>query len=374
MLEKGKISPRQAGELLFMTILAAVILFVRSFMAEKAGHDAWLAALAGSFYGLLPLALAVWLARRHPGLTIFQYSETILGRLFGKLAGLAYVWFFLHWGAVMIRKYGEYLSAAFMPATPLSVFNFSLVLLAAWAVVAGLEAIARMNEFVTFLVATSLLGILALSVPKWELAFLQPVLAEGFGPVLQAALIPASRQGEVITLAVLLPYLTRPHRAFASGAAAVLASGAIFTFSIVGVLAVFGPDLTATLRFTLHYYVHTINIADFLTRFEAVVMAIWVAGVFIKTTVMYYCAALGLGQVLGLAGYRPVVLPLGVIMATLSVTLFANVAELAAFLSNVWPVYSITIFTLGLPLLLLAGSYLRGRTENNKPPEKNKRM
>jgi spore germination protein KB len=370
MLEKGKISPRQAGELLFMTIFATVILFVPSIMAEKAKHDAWLGAFAGALAGLPSLGVVVWLGRRHPGLTIFQYCETILGRLFGKLAGLAYVWFFLHWGAVVVREYGDFLSAAFMPATPLSVFNFSLVLLAAWAVVAGLEAIARMNEFITFLVVTSLLGILALSVPNWEFAFLQPVLAEGFGPVLRAALVSAGWHAEIATMGVLLPYLTRPQRAFASGAAAVLASGIILTLGVIAALSVFGPDLVAVFKFALHYFVHTIDIADFLTRFEAVVMAIWVAGVFIKTAAIYYCAALGLAQVLGLAEYRPVVLPLGVIMATLSVTLFANISEMAAFLSNVWPVYSITMFTLGMPLLLLAVSLLRGRPENNKHQEK----
>ena len=230
MLEKGKISPRQAGELLFMTIFATVILFVPSIMAEKAGHDAWLAAFAGT-------------------------------------------------------------------------------------------------------------------------------------------LVSAGWHAEIATMAVLLPYLTRPQRAFTSGAGAVLASGLILTLGVVAAISVFGPDLVAVFKFALHYFVHTINIADFLTRFEAVVMAAWVAGVFIKTSMIYYCAALGLGQVLGLAEYRPLVLPLGVIMATLSVTLFANVSALASFLSNVWPTYSITLFTLGLPLLLLAGSLLRGRAESNKHKE-----
>lgn len=370
MLEKGKISPRQAGELLFMTIFGTVILFLPSILTEKARHDAWLAAFAGSLASLLPLGVVVWLGHRYPGQTIFQYSETILGRLFGKLAGLAYVWFFLHWGAVVVRQYGDFLTTAFMPATPLSVFNFSLVILAAWAVLAGLETIARMNEFLVFLVVFSLLAIISLSVANWETAFLQPVLAEGFGPVLRATLVSAGWHAEITTMAVLLPFLTRPHRAFASGAAAVLASGIILTLGTIAALSVFGPDLVAVFSFVLHYFVHTIDIADFLSRFEAVIMAVWVAGVFIKTAVIYYCAALGLGQVLGLTEYRPVVLPLGVIMATLSVTLFANVAELVAFLSNVSPVFSITLPAFGLPLLLLAGSLLRGRRRNNGRPEK----
>lgn len=371
MLEKGKISPRQAGELLFMTILATVILFIPAITAQKAGHDAWLATFAGSLFGLVPLSLVIWLGHRHPQQTIYQYSETILGRYLGKLAGVAYIWLFLHISTLVVRQFAEFLTTAFMPRTPLSVFILSILFIAALAARSGLEAIARMNEFIILLVVGSLLTVITFSLPEWQPANnLLPFLARGIMPVLEGALVPASWHGEIITLAVILPYLTRPKSGLVSGGAAIIASAMLITLGVIGALSLFGPQLTAAFRFPLHFFVRTIDIAEILTRFEVVVMVTWVAGVFIKTSVILYCTALGVGQVFGLSEYRSTVLPLGIIMAVLSVTQFDNVVELVAFLSDTWPLYSISIFYLGLPSLLLAASFFRGKMTAPKAEER----
>lgn len=359
MLEKGKISPRQTGELIFITILATVILFVPAITAHEAGHDAWMATFGGSMFGLFILILVLWLGKKHPGLTIYQYSEKILGRFLGKLVGLSYVWFFVHVASIVVREFGDFMTTSFMPNTPLSVFNFSLLLLGAFAVLAGLESIARMNEFIMILVVSFLLLIIVLSSKNWELENLLPFLAHGPIPVIHTALVPASWHGEVIILAVILPFVTRPGRTLLYGSAAIIGSAAMLTAGVIGTLAIFGPQLTSSFRFPLHLFVRTINIGDVLTRFEVVVMVTWVAGVFIKTSVFYYCAVLGLAQVLGLSQSRPVVFPLGVIMATLSIGLFPDVVVLVHFLAEVWPRYSISVFMAGLPVILLAFTLVR---------------
>lgn len=359
MLEKGKISPRQTGQLMFITIAATIILFVPAITAELAGHDAWVAAGVGSMFGLVTLSLVCWLSKKHPGKTLFQYSETILGKWPGKLVGLAYVWAFLHIAAIIVREYGDFITTAFMPDTPLSVFNFSLIFLCAWAVLAGLETIARMNEFIILLVVSFLLGVFALSTSNWDLQFLLPFFSRGPKPILEAAAVPAAWHGEIVTLAVIAPFMTRPRRAFMAGAAAIFGSAAIITLSVIGALAIFGPEMVGAFRFPLQLLVRAINIGDVLTRFEVVVMITWVAGVFIKTAVFYYCAALGLAQVLELSEYRPVVYPLGIIMAALSILLFQDVAEVVEFLGKTWPRYGISLYFLGLPLLLAGVTWLR---------------
>ncbi len=359
MPEKGKISPRQAGELMFITTTSAAILLMPAITAEAAGRDAWLSVMAGTMSGFVPLAIITWLSSRHPGRTLFQYCEDILGRIPGKAVALSFVWFFLHVNAIIVRQFGDFLATAFLPETPLSVFNFSLVLLAALATHYGLETIARANEFIILLVVSSLLTIVTLSVVHWDPRTFFPIMAEGAGPVFRGALLPAYFSGQIITLAVILPYLTRPGQGVFSGAAALLGTVIILTTGVIAVQAVFGPEFTAAMRFPIHLFVRTINIGDVLTRFEPLVMVTWVAGVFVKASVFYYCAALGLAQVFGLGEYRPLVLSLGVIIAAFSITLFADVTELTFFLARVGPFYGY-LYSLGLPLLLLAVSLIRG--------------
>jgi len=124
-------------------------------------------------------------------------------------------------------------------------------------------------------------------------------------------------------------------------------------------LAVFGPQLTSSFFFPLQLFAQTINIGQILTRFEPVVMTIWMAGIFIKTSVIYYCAALGLAQILNLKEVRPVILPLGIILCTLSISLFEDVTMLVTFLRETRPYYTISLYFLGLPLLLFAVTLVR---------------
>ncbi|MBS3886121.1 MAG: spore germination protein [Firmicutes bacterium] len=359
MLEKGRISPRQTGQLLFITTIATVIFFAPSLIASLAGHDAWLAALLGPMFTLITLLLITWLGRKHPGQTIFQYSETILGKWLGKAVALLYVWGFLHIGAMAVREFGDFMTTSFMSHTPISVFNFSMLLLCAWSVLVGLEVIARMNEFIIILIVSFLLLILFFSLPNWELDYLLPFFARGPLPVLQAALIPAAWHGNIIVLAVILPFMTRPTRAFLAGTAAIFASTTLLTIGVVGMTAIFGPELSSSFLFPLHLFAQTINIGQIITRFESVVMTTWMAGIFIKTSVFYYCAALGLAQVLNLKEVRPVVLPLGIILGTLSISLFQDVTMLGNFLKETRPYYTISLYFLGLPLLLFAVTLIR---------------
>ncbi|MBS4030145.1 MAG: endospore germination permease [Clostridiales bacterium] len=359
MLEKGKISPRQAGELMFITLLATVILLVPEITADLAGHDAWLATFVGSLFGLLTVGIIAWLGLKHPGKTIYQYAESVLGKYPGKLVGLAYVWIFLHLAAMVVRQFGDFLTTSFMVLTPLSVFNISLTALAALAVIMGLEVITRMSEFIILLVVSFLLLVITLSIGNWELNQLLPFMKDGIMPVLRGAIVPAAFHGEIVVLAVLIPFLTRPKAAFLSGTAAVTASALLLTMAVVGTLAVFGPELTTSFRFPIHLFVRSINIGKVLTRFEVVVMVTWVAGVFIKISVLYYCAALGTAQVFGLSEYRSTVLPLGVLITALSVLLFEDIAELVSFLAQAWPRFSISVYFFGLPFLLLLVTVIR---------------
>lgn len=359
MLEKGKISTRQTWELLFITVIATEVLLVPAITSKLARHDAWLASIAAAPAAFIILALVSWLGKKHPQKNLYQYAEAILGKWPGKIVGLLYVWMFLQLASIVVRQFGDFLTTAFMPNTPLSVFNFSIIFLAAWAVIAGLEAIARMNEFIIILVVFFLLLVFFLSIPNWELTNLQPFLAQGILPVIRAGSISTIFLGEIIVLAVILPYLTRPHKAFFTGTIAIVGSVFVVTASIFGTLAIFGPELTSSFRFPLHLFVRTINIGDILTRFEVIVMVTWVAGVFVKTSVFFYCAALGLAEVLGLKEYRPVVFPLGIIMSVFTILFFKNVVELGEFLANTAPLNFIPLFYLGLPLMLALVTFIR---------------
>ena len=129
------------------------------------------------------------------------------------------------------------------------------------------------------------------------------------------------------------------------------------------VLFVLGPT-TASRVYPLMQIARYISIADFFEHLESVVMAIWIVGAFVKISVFYYVAALSTAQWLNLSDYRPVVLPLGILMVEFSFWSLPNTMELESFLEKVVPYYHLLLQTI-IPLFLLGIAVVR-KTKSEK--------
>ncbi|MFC4769275.1 GerAB/ArcD/ProY family transporter [Effusibacillus consociatus] len=110
------------------------------------------------------------------------------------------------------------------------------------------------------------------------------------------------------------------------------------------------------------YEYFRISIADFLEHLESIVMAVWVAGAFVKISVFYYLLSLGTAQWLGLSNYRPLVLPLGIYIIVYSILVAPNLQELSSFLRTTNIPFNITI-TFAIPLLLLIVALIRKKAD-----------
>lgn len=358
MVEKAKITNLQLALLMFTTVVPTAVLFVPAVTARDARQDGWISLLVvATAYGLFVVTVITALARRFPGRSLVEYSQEILGPWLGRAVGLAYFFFFLHPGSIVVREFGDFLATAFMPETPLIVFNITILGLAAWAVRHGLEVMCRVNQFIFPLFIASIGALLILVLPEMNLSNLQPVMAGGLKPIIKGALAPAGWRGEVALAAMFLPAVNRPAEARKYLALAVVAMGVVLAWATVVTFATMGP-LTARLVFPMFEVARYISIAVFLERVEAAILTLWVTGLTVKIAVFYYAAVLAAAQVLGLKDYRPLVLPVGVILASWSVLVFDNIPEMVEWLGKIWPPYAY-VFELGIPALLFLLAVLR---------------
>lgn len=102
-----------------------------------------------------------------------------------------------------------------------------------------------------------------------------------------------------------------------------------------------------------------INVGDFLERIEMFYLTAWICSIFLRLTILYYAATLGAAQLLRFKDYKPLTLPLGIIIIVLSVLLYENFSVFRDFTSV--PVYgSVALpFVTLLPLALLLTEMIR---------------
>ncbi len=360
-LESEKISGSQFMWLLVATVLPTSLLFIPAVTIEKAGTSAWIDGLVvETIWGIAVVWVCSTLGERFPGRSLVDYSGDILGKVLSKLVGIFYIFIFSYVNAIMVREFGEFMVTAFMPETPLLVFNIFLIGLAALAVRNGIEVIARMNQFVISLMIFALIFIFVLVVQEAELNHLLPFLEGGIKPLMRGALMPMGWQGEVFLLVFLLPYLNNHREAKIAGIKAVILLGLALGIDIGMVLAVFGKA-ASNYVFPVHVLSSYISVAGFLERVEAFVLALWVGGVMIKVSVWYYCLTLVTAQTFGLEDNKSLVLPLGVIQAVWSITIFNNFREMVDFFVKPWVTFSLFFeFIVPATLLLIAVVRKRG--------------
>jgi spore germination protein KB len=363
MLEKGKISSGQMGVMLFFAIVATAVLTVPGITGKYAKNDLWLSPIWGSLVGYLTVFVAYRLHKFYPKQSIIQYSESIVGRVPGKMIGFLVIVFYLHLTGLIVRSYAEFIVGNYLILTPISVVIISMVVINAMTVRGGVEVLGRAAQLFLPVFLFPIL-FMPLLIPDMKLEFLFPFLEHGLTPSLMGAILPQAWFSEMFLMTFLLPLVTDGEKGMRSGLISVLGLTMLLTLINLFILLVLGKqaeDFLYPVMIVFRY----ISVADFLENLESVVMAIWVLGAFLKISVFYYATVLGTSQWLRLSDYRPIVWPIGLLIILLSFWSLPDFLALSRFDVVAFPFYGPLIQTL-IPLFLLIIASLRKKTMRPK--------
>lgn len=353
-----KISAWQYTAILTVNILSTAILLPPAFMARQAGRDAWVAIIISVAAGVLLAAVVTSLCSRFPELNLLQIGEKLLGTAAGRLLGLLYSFFFILLAAKAIREFASFMATAFMPQTPVEIFSIIMVLACIYPVYQGLEVIGRLSEIIFPVIVFFLLLFLILMAPEFEVYALLPLLQSEPVSLLRGGFIFFAWVGQIFLLGMLYPHLEEQDKAF-KGALVVL--GTVLFFLAAGSLVIefiFGFPLSERFTFALLQFIRLVDIAVILERIDAVVIPIWVSGVFVKISFLLYLSVSSLKNTFGLSEYRFLIVPAAALPTALSVVLFESSLEMELFLKFFATVFFLPFFT-GIPLLLYLFSLLK---------------
>lgn len=357
MIEKGKISSLQLGIMFYPTILATAILSVPSGTAMHSKNDLWLSPIWASFVGVLVVYIACKLHKLYPNQTVIQYCETLLGKIFGKALGFLFVLNLFFTNGFTVRQYTELSIGAFLPHSPMIVITAVLVIVCGFAVRGGIEVVGRSAEIFIPLYIISLVVIILLLIPEYNVKNLFPIMENGLLPSMKGAVIIQPMFTLFFFIAYLLPFIKDENKAMKWSMISV--SIVMLTLVIVNltILFVFGG--------TVRNYVYPvlsaakyISVADFLEHIESIIVAVWVAGTFIKLSVQYYITVLATAQLIGLSDSRIIAFPVGLLNVLFSFWGIPNFQVLANALGTTVPFLSLFI-NVFIPFLLLLIAIIR---------------
>ncbi|PFP30031.1 spore gernimation protein [Bacillus sp. AFS073361] len=363
MQKDGKISVAQFTILVILVTIGSTILNAPERLISYARQDAWISVILGIIIGLLIMWLYHTLGVRFPNMTLVEMNERLLGKWLGKIVSLFISCSLFLSAATLLFFLGEFLTAQFIPETPIEVIHILFILIVIQGVRLGIETIARAGEIIfPWFIMIFTIFFLFLS-PKVEVQNIQPVLETGIKPILSATLtyLEFSSLSLICLLMVFPAFINQPKRSFKAFFLGNLIGGIFLLFITLFSILVLGVDNSVRLLYPSYALARKINVGGFVQRLEAMLAVLWFVSLYFKMTIYFFGSVVGFAQILNLKDYRPLTLPLGMILVVLSLIIFPNVTYSESDTGmHVWIPLMLTI-GLFLPLSLLCVDFIRKR-------------
>ena len=188
-------------------------------------------------------------------------------------------------------SYASFVNDYFLPHTPKTVILGSLALICAFAARGGVEVIGRLAELITPLLLILFIIMFILLLTDVDLRNLFPILGHGILPTIKASYFSNIWFSEFMFIGFLLPFLVNQQEGKKWAMISVLSVMLTLVSLNIIILLVFGKAMEG---FSVPFStaVQYINIADFFTHLESLVMAFWIMGAFIKMAVLLYILSL----------------------------------------------------------------------------------
>ena len=349
-IEKGLISSSQLGFLIIGLMQGST--YTAAFISGITKQNTWVVVLLSSLLTFPLLLIYISLCEKYPHKNLIEINELIYGPHIGKLVSIIYLyslWFII---PANMRYVGDFFTNYLFPETPLEAFIILFTCICAWAVRGGIEVIARSTLIIVILTFTEAIIITLFLFKYMRISNFMPFLNIGLMEFIQAMHgMMAIPFGETFVFLMIIPYINNIKQAKSS----ILSGFAFGSLFLLGVLvrntAVLG--IFASIHVLPSYQTaKIINIGEIITRMEVLVAVFVLFNLFVKVCLFYYATVLGTAQLFKLKSYKCLVIPIGIISAIMSVSMYDSSVEEAYNAANIYPVFVTPVIFL-LPIITL---------------------
>ncbi|PFO09401.1 spore gernimation protein KB [Bacillus sp. AFS076308] len=359
-MNKEKISGLQLFYLMAGYVLGTAIILG---LGADVKQDAWIFIIIGMLSSVLLMVVYTQLTFYYPGDTLAQMMPKIIGKILSYPVILLYIAHFTYSAARACRELGDLIVTTILTETPIFVVIGSFMVLVIYCLRGGVETLGRMAEIVfpIYFFSLMLIWLLLLSVETFDLRNLTPVLGNGVMHVLKKA-VPAAINfpfGETIVIMMFFPFLSNKKNIRKIGLSTLLIGGSLLTVNSIMMISTLGPEIYSKDLFSLLAATQMVSVADFLERFDALVILMMVAGVFFKVGGFTLGASIAISHLFNLKQTRSVILGLGLIITPLSLISASSYVEHLEIGFKLYVPYLHTFLQIILPILLLGIAVIR---------------
>ncbi|MDI3257660.1 MAG: endospore germination permease [Kyrpidia sp.] len=322
-------------------ILGTGILTMPFAIGQFVVRDTWLVPFLFPLGGVIVTGVIVLFRWTFPRQSLVEGCHTAFGPVVGRAVSLWWLYLMFVTECFVLREAAIFINTTVLPSTPNYMVTAIFMIPVAYAVYQGVEVIGRTAEIITPIGIGVILILFFLAMQHADPSYLQPVLADGWRPVLQGSVMIWAYAWEFLFVL----QLGEEGRQLRVGKELLVT---ILILTLAGVVAeltvtlVLGPSLRSTI-YPLLEVVRSIRIGDFIERLDTFYVMGVITTIFLKLSLIHYAFANGISQWFGLRHYRPAVWSGGAAVWTGSLFfIHNNIALLNIILYTVWGYFTFT--------------------------------
>lgn len=368
MLEQGRLGTRQLTTLIFMMVVGDMMLIYPSVITSYAKQDSWICAFIGVPLGMALMAMILKLCSMHPEKNLVQMTRSILGFWPGTFFSCLYLFFFIIGASTHTREVGDFMTTQIFPYTPIRIIILMFVIVIAWGVSHGLEAMGRSSELLMPVVIVFIVVLAVCLLPQIDTRNLKPVSDTGVVSISQGILVSIIYPiGEVVPIMMILPYVAKQaHRTRDVIIAAGLGSLVLATLVTISLL-VLGAFLTQHNIYASFVLSQKISIGSFFERIEAIMASSWLISTYFKAMIYLYAFIVGCAELFKLKQYQILVLPASILVFGLANLISPSITFIVITIVPYWVDWDTTLGII-LPGCLLLIQLLKSYRKSSVTP------
>ncbi|UOF90624.1 endospore germination permease [Fodinisporobacter ferrooxydans] len=337
-------------------------------IAPDVGHDAWISMCIAILLGILFDCIHAYVFNKFPGKSWVDIMKILYGNIVGTCIIILFIIICIFLVSYIIRDFEAFLTSVAYLRTPFSVIGVTYIVVVIYSVYHGIESIARCSIVIAFwmLLETLITTILLFTnLSAHPIRNFQPFFEKSTHDIVSGAIeIFTLPFGESILVWGIAHHVRNQKQLYKVSILATSIAGIIFLINVVRNTAVFG-DLIGRLFYPTYEAVRYIMVADFIERIEILTLITWIAGGFIKMSIILYVAVHSMAKLFGLQAANRQLIPLGIFILILSMQVSANLSAYFAFIKFGW-VPSSLLWQALFPLLTVLLVFFRFRKKEQK--------
>ncbi len=311
---KSCLKSRDISSVMINLITVKFLFTYPRFMIERCENGAWISVLV---YGIAALAIFFItgiLYRRCEKLSILTQAEYIGGKLLKVITGVFVIMLFMFNIAPMVRAFPEAIKTALLQNSPMLFITLILSFGVIVGVYYGIEALSKLASLFLPVAALFVLVFAVLLVPEFDANNLFPMSVK---KALTEGTTSLSVFSDILVLNFLLMYCENTDVAVKAGIKAII-TGIIAGVGVTFVYCLIYPYPSSS-RFIVPLYQMSriVAVGTYFQRLEAVFEFVWSISIFLYTAVYLFVMCDIFRQSFNLKDYRPLAVPMLLILLML---------------------------------------------------------